>query len=317
MKTLLLFLLITPLLLAKFQSVSIGTIAPEYQDKLAEEDIYTTLLSIEQQFRSQLGYSVFTYSGSGKPINVVYIEPSAKKKKILKLKKELSRRLKELDLLEHEGAVAKKEYKREKTLLHAKYEQNNQRVKELNDYIKRMNIRTKKGISKEEYRQYRAYTKQERADIDAIFSKLRKEQEALHQKFNKIKRHTKHYNQLVREYNAVRREKEQFSKDYIEVKGVTKSNIKTTRITTIKNGKKSVKTNKNINMDKIEIYDFETLAKFKAVLAHEIGHLVGVGHVQAKGALMNPLLQKEQLKHLSLTPADIEAFDKVFHKQRQ
>ena len=67
-------------------------------------------------------------------------------------------------------------------------------------------------------------------------------------------------------------------------------------------------------MDKIEIYDFETLEKFKVVLAHELGHLVGVEHVEAKGALMNPLMQDEQVKELFLTPSDIRAFNHAFNK---
>ena len=65
-------------------------------------------------------------------------------------------------------------------------------------------------------------------------------------------------------------------------------------------------------MDKIEIYGFDDLNSLKAILAHEIGHLVGVGHIEQQGALMNPILQENQIANLELTPADMEEFEKSF-----
>ena len=59
-------------------------------------------------------------------------------------------------------------------------------------------------------------------------------------------------------------------------------------------------------MEKIEIYGFESLDHLKAILAHELLHLVGVGHVESKGSLMNPILQNEQVLNLYLSSDDIE-----------
>lgn len=66
------------------------------------------------------------------------------------------------------------------------------------------------------------------------------------------------------------------------------------------------------SMNKIEIYNFESISQLKAVIAHEIAHLVGIPHINEKGALMNPLLQSEQLNELYLTNEDIVNFKNNF-----
>jgi predicted Zn-dependent protease len=52
--------------------------------------------------------------------------------------------------------------------------------------------------------------------------------------------------------------------------------------------------------------------ELKAIIAHEIGHLVGIPHISDKGALMNPILQENQKRRLELTNADIKNFNKYF-----
>jgi predicted Zn-dependent protease len=58
--------------------------------------------------------------------------------------------------------------------------------------------------------------------------------------------------------------------------------------------------------EKIEIYGYETQDELKAIIAHEILHLIGIGHIDNDGALMNPILQKNQKINLSLTSVDID-----------
>ena len=41
-------------------------------------------------------------------------------------------------------------------------------------------------------------------------------------------------------------------------------------------------------------------------------HLVGVPHIEVNGALINPLLQNNQLNKLALTKEDIESFKNNF-----
>ena len=68
-------------------------------------------------------------------------------------------------------------------------------------------------------------------------------------------------------------------------------------------------------MNKIEIYGFESLNELKAILAHELAHLVGIPHIEVVGALMNPVLQKNQIENLELTSYDIELFNNYIDRK--
>lgn len=65
-------------------------------------------------------------------------------------------------------------------------------------------------------------------------------------------------------------------------------------------------------MNKIEVYGFDSKNELKAILAHEITHLVGIPHIEVKDALMNPILQENQINLLSLSKSDIINFKKFF-----
>ncbi|MBN2781778.1 MAG: matrixin family metalloprotease, partial [Campylobacterales bacterium] len=194
-----------------------------------------------------------------------------------------------------------------KVLIKYKYSQLNNYIDELNRYIENFNKRS--DLSKDEYDNIKQQVLQKQKYIKEQNLLLEKEKRVLNKEILSVKNMTNRYNLLVKRYNRLLRENENLSRDLVEIKGVTKG---TTTITYLKeNGITKEKSSKS-SMDKIEIYGFEDLNQLKVVLAHEIAHLVGVEHVDAKGALMNPILQKEQLEHLLLSSDDIEAFNKIF-----
>ncbi len=316
LKKLLFLLLISSSVFAKFQTVSIGTIDKEYQNILSKEQIYTILMQIQEQFKTQLGYDVFAYKKDGKPINIVYLKPSIKKRKIIKNNQELIHLKEKISKLQIQREKEQLNINQEQKELNKKYRQYNKKVNALNSYIKRINDKNKNGLNKDEYNKVKIYTSVEQKKIKRESKRLKREKKQFHKDFNRLKQRTTHYNYLVQKYNRLIRDTQDLSKNFIEVKGITTGQIKTTYTSTQKNGKKSMSKHKDITMDKIEIYDFETLAKFKVVLAHELGHLVGVEHIHVQGALMNPFIQDNQVQELFLTPLDILEFNKVFQKRR-
>ena len=90
--------------------------------------------------------------------------------------------------------------------------------------------------------------------------------------------------------------------------GFQETTLKTSYINNKEVKEKSIKN----SMTKIEIYGFDSIEHLKIILAHEIAHLLGVPHINVKGALMNPILQEEQKEKLFLTLEDIENFRNNF-----
>ena len=108
------------------------------------------------------------------------------------------------------------------------------------------------------------------------------------------------------------KELESLGRDIKTVNGRTFGIKETVLKTYYKDGKEEKESTTTNSMNKIEIYNFNSLEHLKVILAHEIAHLVGVPHIDDVGALMNPILQENQKSRLHLTSEDIENFRKNF-----
>jgi chromosome segregation ATPase len=59
--------------------------------------------------------------------------------------------------------------------------------------------------------------------------------------------------------------------------------------------------------DRIYVFQFTNIGELKAVLAHELGHALGIGHVDNPQSIMYKVLEKQNIYNLSLTKEDKEA----------
>ncbi len=309
MKNLFLLITLVNLSYAQFQKVSIGHIDEHYRDVLSKEKLYEIIKEIEDTFESQLGMNVFDYSIDGKPIDVIYMPPSKKKKKLLQNLKNMELFKDDMNALSINIDLNKKSLNSSKKLLNNEYKELNQFINKLNEYILKVN-KSSNQISKSEYEKVKKYVSNEQKKISSKTMRLEQKKKKLNIKIATLKNEIRKYNLLVSRYNRLQRSSEQLSKSTTEVKGITKSK---TKITYLEDGDSIKKKSSEIYMEKIEIYDFEDLALLKVILAHEIGHLVGVEHINTVGALMNPYIQKEQLKDLLLTKDDVKVFNKAIN----
>lgn len=310
MKILFITLLFLSSLFAGFEKVRIGEISREYEDKITYSQLREIIDDIEKVFESQLGFNVFDYSNDGKPIHLTYLEPTLaqkrlerkinnfekKKDKISKLKEFFPSKKLEIDTVQEEYNIQSK-------ILNKKIENLNRYVREVNKI---------KQYPKKEYDEIKNYIKVKKDDIKKETKLKRKLASKLRKSLNQYNNKIHSFNNLVKQSQILANEIESLQRSLKVVKGRAFGQIQTIEKTYIKDGKKFKETTTQSSMDKIEIYSFENLDQLKAVLAHEIAHLVGIPHINDSNALMNPILQKNQEKDLFLTRDDIRNFNENF-----
>jgi DNA repair exonuclease SbcCD ATPase subunit len=301
--------LLFSLSIAKYEKVKIGIIDRYYEDRINKNELYYIIKDIENEFESKLGFNIFDYSEDGKPIDILYIEKSVKKRRYEQSLKRLENYKQQIEHLKPLLSNKDDIFKTELDDLNQETNCINNRVSQLNDYIKSINA--KKNLSKDEYEKARDYIDTEQNSINMDKKDIRAKQKQYNNSIKKYRQDISKYNRLINNYNRLQRKLEIMSKSIKEKKGVAKGYTQTIIKKFYKNGKLQTKKETNNYMEKIEIYGFENTTELKVVLAHEIAHLVGVGHINTKGALMNPLLQSSQLEYFELTDVDVREFLKV------
>lgn len=295
---------------AAFQQLRVGKIDNYYKNKITEDELINIIDEIEYFLESQLNVNVFDYSNLGKDINIVYVPPSKLEKRILysseklkkkeeqikKLPKSFPKQLKDINTL-------KKIFKKQNNLL-------TKRTKTLNDYIHSIN--RKKSVTKKEYKEIQSYIKKEKSKLHKELKKLKKEESYIKSLVNKYNNKVRRYNNLTRQYNTLNSQLEVMTRSFKKVKGMTFGVKEIKRRTFYKDGKRVNEKTVRQKMNKIDIYGFDSLKELKTILTHEILHLVGIPHINIKNALMNPVVQKNQIEKMTLTNADIRNFHKNF-----
>ena len=303
-------LILSSLIHASFAKIKIGKIDNFYKNKINHQEVRNILDEIEHTFESQLDMNIFDYSKDGKVIDILYIPPSKLEKRIdrkiekLKLKKTKIEKIQDSLPSKLESINKEKGFvKQERLIL-------NKKIETLNDYVKEVN--KQKNFSKQEYTKVKAYIKEQQTKIKTYTNTFKKNQRKVQSKVNSYNQKVNLQNALIRDFKRLNTELERMNRSFRKVKGNAIGLKQVTSKVFYKDGKRvKEKTVKNI-MNKIEIYGFESKNELKAIIAHEIAHLVGIPHIDDKDALMNPILQKNQINQLSLTQSDILNFKKNF-----
>ena len=295
---------------ASYQEIRIGNIDDYYKDKISEQQLKTIIDEIENTLETQLNMNIFDYSINGKPIDILYVQESKLEKNISKKIDKLTSKKNKLESLKGFFLTQKDEIDKLQEFYTNQTNLLNKKVDILNSYIKEVN--NQKSLNKNEYDSVQEYVKNERKKIDFDLKEQKKIQSDLTKTLNHYNQKVFSYNDISREINMLASEIESMSRSVRKINGRTFGLEETTLKTIYKDGKLIQEKNVKTNMNKIEIYSFDSLAQLKVIIAHEIVHLLGIPHIEVNNALMNPLLQNSQIENLYLTFEDIENFRNNF-----
>jgi hypothetical protein len=290
--------------IASYQEVRIGKIDDYYKGKITKEQLKNMIEDIENTLEAQINMNIFDYSINGKPIDIIHIPDSKLERDISKKIEKLTSKKEKLIDLKDFFSTSKDEIEKLQEFYTSKTNLLNKKVNILNNYIKEVN--KQKKLSESEYNRLQEYVRNEREKIAIDLKEQKKIQSNLTKTLNHYNQKIFSYNNLSGEINALVSEIESMSRSVKKINGRTFGLEETTLKITYKDGKQTQERSVQTNMNKIEIYSFDSLAQLRVVLAHEIIHLVGIPHIESKGALMNPILQNNQIENLYLTFDDIE-----------
>lgn len=295
---------------ASFEEVKIGKIDEFYKDKITQDELIFMIKEIETLFETKLQTNIFDYSTNGKPIDILYVSSSKLENDIARKIDNLNEKKNKIEELKSFFPPKKEEISQKQLILNEHISITNQKIEDLNSYVREIN--SKKTVSKDEYIKIQNYIKLKKDEINKELNKKITLQNDLTIALNSHNQKVIIYNNLINDINRLSNEIESMGRNVKKINGRTFGLQEITLKTYFKDGQEIQEKSIKNSMNKIEIYGFDSKEQLKVVLAHEIAHLVGIPHLEVKDALMNPILQENQIKELTLTKDDIENFRKNF-----
>lgn len=295
---------------ASFEEVKIGKIDEFYKDKITQDELILMIKEIETLFETKLQTNIFDYSTNGKPIDILYVSSSKLENDIARKIDNLNEKKNKIEELKSFFPPKKEEISQKQLILNEHISITNQKIENLNSYVREIN--SKKTVSKDEYIKIQNYIKLKKDEINKELNKKITLQNDLTIALNSHNQKVIIYNNLINDINRLSNEIESMGRNVKKINGRTFGLQEITLKTYFKDGQEIQEKSIKNSMNKIEIYGFDSKEQLKVVLAHELAHLVGVPHLEVKDALMNPILQENQIKELNLTKDDIENFRKNF-----
>lgn len=310
MKVFLFIFLFLNISFASYEQVKIGKIDSFYKDKINKQELISLVKEIENLFESELKINIFDYSENGKPIDILYISNNKLEENLSEKMKNLANKKEKLLQLQDFFPLKKDKINQLQESLNFQTKVLNNKIEILNNYVREIN--NKKSLSKNEYNSLKNYLKIQKEEINQEEQTQKNIQTDLTKTLNIYNQKILIYNTLINQSNSLIKEIESITRSMKIVNGRTFGLQETILKSSYVNGKEIKEKSIKNNMTKIEIYGFDSITQLKVILAHEIAHLVGIPHINVKGALMNPILQEEQKEKFLLTLEDIENFKNNF-----
>jgi predicted Zn-dependent protease len=256
-----------------------GDIDPRFD--IPQEELKHLMKEVETLWASAMKQQLLEYDKDGQVvINLVYSEDQQRTEDERRLYKRIQLKKGQVNVLEQEYAHQKKRFEQNQELFSRTLSNFNQQVKKYNDWQKRMKTRSIPFDIRQKFKQLERKINQLKVEVERRKENLEFERQKTNNKLRQLNRFIDQQNKLISQYNMRFGVAKKFNQGQYVKKGQD---------------------------EQINIYQFANLAELKTVLAHETGHALGLSHVNNPEAIMNALMDKQNIFNLSLTNEDITA----------
>lgn len=257
----------------------IASIGSRYD--ISEDQLRKVMREVEELWTTALSRSLFKFSEDGQiAIHLIYSENQQETRAERRLSRRIESQKKQFDILYREFQRLSDTYDKRKNKVKALLSNYNLKVDDLNN---RFLLLRDDGISQAEERfikQEKRQLKKLKYRVDQKHAELKSQRKRLVKKSRWVNKLSAEINELITAYNNRFSEPRKFHQGrYIR-----------------KNDQQVIK-----------IFQFGNIYELKTVLAHEMGHALGLDHVETSESVMYYLLEKQNMVNLSLSKEDIEA----------
>lgn len=257
---------------------------------ITKEEVVGLMEEVSELWFDAADTTVIQYDEEGDiSVNLVYAEEQQLSDRERQQRDRLEHEESGITVLENEYTRLNKEYEQEVNQYDEDSRELQESIDQLNEWVRQKNEQG--GFNEQDLKQF----ERRKEEIDQVKMDLARQERALKRKATDLNDQINFLNQKVEAKNRL---VDEYNRQFPGVRKFTQGAYEWTN-----------------NSRTINIFHFLDKNELRLVIAHEMGHALGMGHVSNPESVMHELMENQNRRELELTGEDIQALQNVCMNQ--